>query len=314
MSTHDSDEIVIPDAKRGNWVDRLLPPALKPYAQLARLDRPIGWWLLLLPCWWSLALASGAAGHAFPSPWYALLFFVGAVAMRGAGCTYNDIVDRDIDAAVARTRTRPIPSGRVSRGAAAAFLVLQALIGLAVLLQFDRFSVVLGFCSLVPVAIYPFMKRITHFPQVVLGLSFSWGALMGWSVVFGRLDPPAILVYVAAILWTFAYDTIYAHQDREDDALIDLGSTARYFERSTPRLLTVCYGATVLLLGVAFYLADAKIVAFVGLAAFARHLAWQVEKFDADDGDLCLKLFKSNRDAGLILTVGLLADGLLKAM
>lgn len=314
MFTPDSDEIVIPDAKRGNWVDRLLPAAIRPYAQLARLDRPIGWWLLLLPCWWSLALASGTAGHTVPSIWYALLFLVGAIAMRGAGCTYNDIVDRDIDAAVARTRTRPIPSGRVSRTAAAAFLVLQALIGLAVLLQFDRFSVVLGFCSMVPVVVYPFMKRITHFPQVVLGLSFSWGGLMGWSVVFGRLDPPALLIYVAAILWTFAYDTIYAHQDREDDALIDLGSTARYFERSTPKLLTVCYGAAVLLLGTAFYLADAKIVAFVGLAGFARQLAWQVEKFDADDGALCLRLFKSNRDAGLILTAGLIVDGLLKGM
>lgn len=314
MSKPDSDDIIIPDAKRGNWVDRLLPAPLKPYAQLARWDRPIGWWLLLLPCWWSLALASEADGRTYPSLWHALLFLIGAVAMRGAGCTYNDIVDRDIDAAVARTRARPIPSGRVSRAAAAAFLVLQALIGLAVLLQFDRFSIILGLSSLVPVAIYPFMKRITHFPQAVLGLSFSWGALMGWSVVFGRLDPPALLVYVAAILWTFAYDTIYAHQDREDDALIDLGSTARYFERSTPKLLTVCYGAAVLLLGIAFYLADAKIVAFVGLAGFARHLAWQVEKFDADDGELCLRLFKSNRDAGLILTAGLVIDGLLKGM
>lgn len=314
MSTPDSDEIIIPDAKRGNWVDRLLPLAVRPYAQLARWDRPIGWWLLLLPCWWSLALASGTAGSAFPSPWYALLFLIGAIAMRGAGCTYNDIVDRDIDAAVARTRTRPIPSGRVSRTAAAAFLVVQALVGLAVLLQFDRFSIVLGLCSLVPVAIYPFMKRITHFPQFVLGLSFSWGALMGWSVMLGRLDPPAFLIYVASILWTFAYDTIYAHQDREDDALIDLGSTARFFERSTPKLLTVCYGAAVLLVGLALYLADAKIVAFVGLAGFARHLAWQVEKFDANDGELCLRLFKSNRDAGLILTAGLVADSFLKAI
>jgi len=314
MNAPDSDEIVIPDAKAGNWVDRYLPVALKPYAQLARLDRPIGWWLLLLPCWWSLALASSAAGRPYPSPWFALLFFIGAVVMRGAGCTYNDIVDRDIDAAVARTRTRPIPSGRVSTTGAVGFLVLQALVGLAVLLQFDRFSILLGLASLLPVAVYPFMKRITNFPQLVLGLSFSWGALMGWTVVFGRLDPPAVLIYVAAILWTFAYDTIYAHQDREDDALIDLGSTARYFEKSTPRLLTVCYGAAVVLIGLAFYLADVKIIAFVGLAGFARQLAWQVEKFDADDGDLCLRLFKSNRDAGLILTAGLLVDGVLKAM
>lgn len=314
MRTPDSDDIVIPDAKAGNWVDRYLPARLKPYAQLARLDRPIGWWLLLLPCWWSLTLASGAAGQSYPSPWYALLFLVGAVAMRGAGCTYNDIVDRDIDAAVARTRTRPIPSGRVTPSNALAFLILQALVGLAVLLQFDRFSILLGFASMLPVMIYPFMKRITHFPQAVLGLSFSWGALMGWSVVFGRLDAPAVLIYVASILWTFAYDTIYAHQDREDDALIDLGSTARFFEKTTPRLLTVCYGAAVLLIGIALYLADAKIIAFVGLAGFARQLAWQVEKFDADDGALCLKLFKSNRDAGLILTAGLVIDGLLRAL
>src|SRR5207302_1479129 len=195
---------------------------------LARLDRPIGSWLLLLPCWWSVALAAVHARDEV-NVGQLLLFFVGAFAMRGAGCTWNDIVDRDLDARVERTRSRPIPSGQVSVASAAAFLVLQALVGLAVLLQFNPFTIFVGLASLLVVAVYPFMKRITYWPQIVLGLAFSWGALMGWPAAFGRLDLPALLLYGGSIAWVIGYDTIYAHQDREDDALIGIKSTALLF-------------------------------------------------------------------------------------
>ena len=212
----------------GNWVDRNAPAAARPYLRLARLDRPIGSWLLLLPCWWSLALAAVRAGHPV-SLWYVLLFFIGAFAMRGAGCTWNDLVDRDLDARVERTRSRPIPSGQVGLRGAAIFLVVQALVGLVVLLQFNLFTIYVGIASLAVVSVYPFMKRITYWPQTVLGLAFSWGALMGWPATFARLDPPALLLYAGAISWVIGYDTIYAHQDREDDALIGLKSTALLF-------------------------------------------------------------------------------------
>ena len=218
----------------GNWVDKTAPPWSRPYLRLARLDRPIGSWLLLLPCWWSCALAAIAA-HNTPSVAQLALFFVGAFAMRGAGCTYNDIVDRDLDASVERTRSRPIPSGQVSVFSAGVCLVAQALIGLSVLLSFNVFTIGLGIASLVIVAVYPFMKRITYWPQIVLGLAFSWGALMGWAAVFARLDAPALLLYAGSIAWVIGYDTIYAHQDREDDALIGIKSTALLFgERTKP--------------------------------------------------------------------------------
>src|SRR5215469_5107060 len=218
----------------GNWVDNRAPAWARPYLRLSRFDRPIGAWLLLLPCWWSLGLAAVRAAAPVDLT-YTVLFFIGAFAMRGAGCTWNDIVDRDLDARVERTRSRPIPSGQVSVASAAAFLVLQALVGLAVLLQFNRFTVYVGFASLAVVAIYPFMKRITYWPQIVLGLAFSWGALMGWPATFARLDLPALLLYAGAISWVIGYDTIYAHQDREDDALIGVKSTALLFrERTKP--------------------------------------------------------------------------------
>ena len=220
----------------GNWVDNRAPAWARPYLRLARLDRPIGSWLLLLPCWWSAGLAAVAA-RAPVNVWHVVLFFIGAFAMRGAGCTWNDIVDRDLDAKVERTRSRPIPSGQVSVQAAAAFLLLQALVGLAVLLQFNRFTILVGFASLAVVAIYPFMKRITYWPQIVLGLAFSWGALMGWPAVFGRLDLPVYLLYAGSIAWVIGYDTIYAHQDRDDDALIGIKSTALLFGDRTKPLL-----------------------------------------------------------------------------
>src|SRR5260221_716935 len=235
----------------GNWVDRAAPAWSRPYLRLARLDRPIGSWLLLIPCWWSAGLAAIAARDPWPSPWHLLLFFIGAFAMRGAGCTWNDIVDRDLDSQVERTRSRPIPSGQVTVASAAAFLMLQALVGLAVLLQFNRFTIYVGFACLAGGAIYPFMKRITYWPQIVLGLAFSWGALMGWPATFARLDLPALLLYAGAISWVIGYDTIYAHQDREDDALIGIKSTALLFRERTKPMLARFYGLAVMLIAVA---------------------------------------------------------------
>ncbi|MFL5051878.1 MAG: 4-hydroxybenzoate octaprenyltransferase [Xanthobacteraceae bacterium] len=297
----------------GNWVDRVAPVRVRPYLRLARLDRPIGSWLLLMPCWWSAGLAAVRA-QAIPDPWHVLLFFIGAFAMRGAGCTWNDIVDRDIDARVERTRSRPIPSGQVTVKEAMVFMGLQALIGLMVLLQFNRFTIAVGIASLAVVAVYPFMKRITYWPQIVLGLAFSWGALMGWPALFGRLDWPALVLYAGAIAWVIGYDTIYAHQDREDDALIGLKSTAILFGARTKPMLAVFYAAAVILIGVAGFAAGGGAIFAVGLLAFAAHLAWQIVRLDIDDPDLCLMLFKSNRDAGLILFAGFVLDALARRL
>jgi 4-hydroxybenzoate polyprenyltransferase len=291
----------------GNWVDRLAPAWARPYLRLARLDRPIGSWLLLLPCWWSVGLAAVGAREGV-NLWHLVLFFVGAFAMRGAGCTWNDIVDRDLDARVERTRSRPIPSGQVTVATAGAFLVLQAMIGLAVLLQFNRFTIYVGLASLGVVAVYPFMKRITYWPQIVLGLAFSWGALMGWPATFAQLDPPAILLYAGAISWVIGYDTIYAHQDREDDALIGIKSTALLFRERTKPMLALFYALAVALIALAGFSAGAGLIFALGLLAFALHLAWQIARLDVDNPINCLAVFKSNRDAGLILFAGLVLD------
>jgi 4-hydroxybenzoate polyprenyltransferase len=296
----------------GNWVDTLAPAWSRPYLRLARLDRPIGSWLLLLPCWWSAALAAIAAHRAVPNIIDLALFFVGAFAMRGAGCTWNDIVDRDLDRSVERTRSRPIPSGQVSVFQAALFLALQALVGCAVLVSFNAFTIALGIASLAIVAVYPFMKRITYWPQIVLGLAFSWGALMGWAAAFGRLHPPALLLYAGSIAWVIGYDTIYAHQDREDDALIGIKSTALLFGERTKPMLGVFYTLAVILIGAAGFAAGAGLVFVLGLLAFAGHLAWQIARLDMNDPDRCLALFKSDRDAGLILFAGLLLDAALR--
>jgi 4-hydroxybenzoate polyprenyltransferase len=295
----------------GNWVDTLAPAWSRPYLRLARLDRPIGSWLLLLPCWWSSALAAVAAHDAAPSLLHLALFFVGAFAMRGAGCTWNDIVDRDLDRSVERTRSRPIPSGQVSVAQAATFLALQALLGLAVLVSFNGFTIALGIVSLAIVVVYPFMKRITYWPQIVLGLAFSWGALMGWAAHFARLDAPALLLYAGSIAWVIGYDTIYAHQDREDDALIGIKSTALLFGERTSAMLALFYTLAVVLIGAAGFSAGAGTVFALGLFAFAAHLAWQIVRLDIADPDRCLALFKSNRDAGLILFAALLLDAAL---
>ena len=292
----------------GNWVDTSAPVWARPYLRLTRLDRPIGWWLLLLPCWWSSALAAVADGAWGPSPWHIVLLLIGAIVMRGAGCTWNDLVDRDIDARVERTRSRPIPSGQVSAKAALVFLVLQALAGLLVLVQFNRFAIGVGIASLGVVAIYPFMKRFTYWPQIFLGLAFSWGALMGWAGARGALELPAFLLYAGSIAWVIHYDTIYAHQDAEDDALVGLKSTALLFGANTRPMLAVFSAAAVILIGLAGYFADAGLVFAVGLAAFAAHLAWQIAGLRINDPQSCLRMFRSNRDAGLILFAALVLD------
>ncbi len=290
-----------------NWVDLRAPAAFRPYLRLARLDRPIGSWLLLMPCWWSVGL-TGLAMDRSPSGWHIVLFLIGAFAMRGAGCTWNDLVDRDLDGKVERTRSRPIPSGQVTTKQAAVFMVAQALIGLAVLLQFNRFTILTGLASLAVVAIYPFMKRITYWPQIFLGLAFSWGALMGWPAAFGRLDWAPVILYAGSICWVIAYDTIYAHQDREDDMMIGIKSTALLFGANTKRALAIFYSAAVVLITIACLMAGAGWITLVGLALFAVHLAWQVKRIDIDDPALCLRLFRSNREAGLILFAALLID------
>jgi len=292
----------------GNWVDTLAPPWSRPYLRLARLDRPIGSWLLLLPCWWSAALAAAIARDLRSLPLVFGLFFVGAFAMRGAGCTWNDITDRDLDAKVERTRSRPIPAGQVSVTQALVFLIAQALVGLAVLLQFNRFAVMTGIASLGIVAVYPFMKRVTWWPQIVLGLAFSWGALMGFAVLLGRIDASAICLYAGSIAWVIGYDTIYAHQDAEDDALIGVKSTALLFGARTHQALMPFYALAVVLIGTAIGVAGGKLPAWLGLVAFAAHLAWQIARLKIEDGALCLSIFKSNRDAGLLLLAGLLVN------
>lgn len=302
----------VADAPSDNWVYRVLPPAAWPYAQLARWDRPIGWQLLMWPCFWSAALAANAlAGEGRLDfavfLFHLVLFFVGSVAMRGAGCTYNDLVDEEIDMAVARTRSRPLPSGRVSRAEAKLFLLVQALVGLAVLLCFNGFSIVLGILSLAVVAIYPFAKRFTDWPQFFLGLAFSWGGLMGWAGQTGTLSVSAVLLYLAAVAWTIGYDTIYAHQDKEDDALVGVRSTARLFGDDTRLWLIGLYSLTLVLLFASFVAAGVGFLAFVGLLVAAVMLGYQIAVIDIDDPAQCLSLFKFNGRIGAILFLGLVA-------
>ena len=306
----------VPADSAGNWVDRYAPAALRPFLRLARADRPIGSWLLLIPCWWSLALAlrvqaeSGVPAYGAAAGW-GLLFALGAVAMRGAGCTWNDILDRDIDGRVERTRSRPLPAGQVTLTGALVFLALQLLVGLVVLLCLPVFAIAVALASVGLVVVYPLMKRVMWIPQLVLGLAFSWGALMGFAVLLEALPAPAFLLYAGAVLWVVGYDTIYAHQDREDDAVVGVKSSALLFGDHTGRWLVGLYGAALVLIGLALVSAGAGPWAWGGLGIFTVQLATQLRRLDIEDRDLCLRLFRSNRDSGLILLAGLVLDALL---
>ena len=312
-ATTDTSKIIA-DAPPDNWVDRHAPVAIRPYLKLARFDRPIGSWLLLFPCWWSLALAELSRGRPYPNLWYVALFFIGAFVMRGAGCTWNDIVDRNYDGRVARTAARPIPSGQVSVFQALLFGVGLSLIGLAVLIQFNTFTIWLGIASLGLVAIYPFFKRFTFWPQVVLGLTFKWGALVGWSAVYGELSAAPLVLYAGCVLWTIGYDTIYAHQDKEDDALLGLKSTALRFGDATQDWVGGFYAGAVVLWAIAGFLAGAHLIFFTALAIVAIALAWQVTTLDIDDPANCLRRFRSNRDVGWGLFLGMIADMAISAL
>ncbi|MHA1128634.1 MAG: 4-hydroxybenzoate octaprenyltransferase [Alphaproteobacteria bacterium] len=299
----------VADATSQNWVDRFAPRWSRPYLRLSRADRPAGTWLLLLPCWWGLglAVAGDPSGGSLGDIWIAVACAFGAFLMRGAGCTWNDISDRKIDAQVARTKSRPLPSGQVTVKQAAVWLVLQMLIAFGVLLTFNTFAILLGIAALLPVAIYPFAKRFTWWPQVFLGVAFNWGALLAWAAHTGGLGWPPVLLYLAGIAWTLFYDTIYAHQDKDDDALIGVKSTARLFADNTPRYLFIFLVLSVSLVAMAAMIAlisSGGVTLSLGIAAawaFGMHMFWQMRKLDIDDPDVCLNLFRSNRDAGLIV-------------
>jgi len=352
MSEH--ADAMVADALRGSWVHRFLPRALWPYAQLARWERPIGWWLLMWPCWWSLMLgllwlasmSDRAPSEEIPTIWRSLLdsavhfvngpgrllllFMIGAIAMRGAGCTWNDFADRDIDAKIARTRSRPLPSGRVTRRDAFVFLALQLAVGLVVLLQFNASTIWLGVASLVTIVVYPFMKRITWWPQFFLGLAFSWGALMGWYAIVGYIFPiqdqvqtlqfwreyplgaaqqlTPFILYLGCICWVIGYDTIYALQDIEDDALVGVKSTARLFGENAKPAIAALYAVAWLLFALAFFLSNVTWPGWIGLALGGVHMAWQVATLDPADPVRCKKLFYSNSHFGWILFAGLVGS------
>jgi 4-hydroxybenzoate polyprenyltransferase len=291
------------DIRSGDWADRYAPPGLVPYIRLARLDRPIGTWLLLFPSWWAIALAAPA----WPDWRLMALFGIGAVTMRGAGCTLNDIIDRDFDARVARTRTRPLPSGAVSVRQAALFLALQLAIGAAVLASLDRLAILLGFFVLLLIATYPLMKRVTYWPQFFLGLNFNWGALMGWAAATGRIELPALLLYVGGIAWTLGYDTIYAHQDKEDDILVGVKSTALALGERTLPWLFVFYAVAVLLWAAAAAAAAIAWPFWLALGLVTLQLFWQAASVDTDDAADCLAKFRSNRWAGWLFLLGIVA-------
>jgi 4-hydroxybenzoate polyprenyltransferase len=299
----------VADAPAGNWVDRFAPARSRPYLRLSRADRPIGTWLLLIPCFWGLALAATPTGFTAFDLWIALGCTLGAALMRGAGCTWNDITDRDFDAAVARTKSRPIPSGQVTVKQALVWMIGQCALGAAILFTFNTLAITLGVASLALVAVYPFAKRFTWWPQMFLGLAFNWGVLVAWAAHAGTLPPAAILLWLSGIAWTLFYDTIYAHQDKEDDAMIGVKSTARLFgDKNTKIWLRGFFIAATLLMTVAVIQTLAPhapslpklVVALVGVWGFGWHLAQQLARLDTTDPAKCLVLFRSNRNAGLI--------------
>jgi 4-hydroxybenzoate polyprenyltransferase len=301
----------IKDEVKAHWATRL-PPALLAYAQLMRLERPIGWWLLLLPCWWGMGLAQLSLAGGMPNLWHGLLFMIGAIVMRGAGCVVNDLADQEFDGKVDRTKNRPLPSGRVSRKQAYLFLAGLLLVGLLVLVQFNRLTIITSIASLGIVAVYPFMKRITYVPQLVLGMAFNWGAIVGFTAEANSFSQATLVLYLAGISWTMAYDTIYAHQDKEDDILIGLKSTALLFGKSTRPWLIFFFALSLALLTYALWLAKAPPIAHIGIIAAAVHAIWQMKNFDDTNSALCLRLFRANRNFGLFILVGMIAGCFLK--
>jgi 4-hydroxybenzoate polyprenyltransferase len=298
------------DAVDGSWVYRKAPLRVRPYLKLARMDRPVGTWLLLWPCWWSLAMAGHDTLQSEPI-WFLYLlviFAIGSLAMRGAGCTYNDIIDRDFDSQVERTKSRPIPSGEISIKQAWVFLVCECLIGLLVLLQLGFFAIVVGLGSLLLVAAYPFMKRITYWPQAWLGLTFNWGALVGWATLEGSLSVSPIILYFGCVFWTLGYDTIYAHQDREDDALVGVKSSALALGKNTKPWLFVFYSIFTISLFLSGWLANMGLIYYISALIAGLHLGRQVLKVDIDSPEDCLKIFRSNIGFGWIVFIGILAD------
>jgi 4-hydroxybenzoate polyprenyltransferase len=294
------------DIRADHWILRQAPAPTRPYLRLVRIDRPIGTWLLLFPCWWSLALAAGAEGQ-WPDLRLIALFALGALIMRSAGCVINDLADRDIDGRVARTAQRPIASGEISVPQALAFLAALLLAGLIVLLQLNWFAVALGAASLLLVAAYPFMKRVTYWPQAWLGLTFNWGALLGWAAVRGEVNMPAFVLYAAGIVWTLGYDTIYAHQDKEDDILVGVKSTALKLGAATKPWLAGFYGMTVFLLALAIFAAGLAWPAYLGVLIAAAHFFWQTQSLNIHDPANCLARFKSNRFVGWLVLAGFVA-------
>jgi len=300
----------VADSVPRSWVDEA-PLGLRPFLRLARYDRPIGFWLLALPCWQGLLLARIGTGLGWVDLWYAVLFGLGAIAMRGAGCTYNDIIDRDLDAQVARTADRPLAAGTVSLKQAWYFLAAQAGVGFLVLIQLPLLAIGVGLAALILVAAYPFMKRITWWPQAWLGLTFNWGIPVGYVAASGQIDLAMIALYAAGVMWTLGYDTIYAHQDTEDDALVGVRSTARLFGKTSQSWVAGFYGANAILVGIAVTLKLASPWFVVVYALYAAHLFNQVRQLDVNDGAKCLALFKANRTSGLLLVAALLIASLL---
>src|SRR4029078_4942854 len=304
----------VADAGVRNFVDRFAPPAVLPYLRLNRSAQPIVFFLLALPCFWSVSLASRSLGDDYPDPWLLILFAIGAIVMRAAGCTYNDIVDREIDAEFARTRGRPLPSGHVTPKAAFIFMIVLSLIGFAVLSSFNGLTILLGLCVLPIVALYPFVKRFSYWPQAVLGLAFNWGALLGWPAVLGRLDWAQVILYAGAVCWTIGYDTIYAHQDREDDDLIGLKSTALRFGPATKPWLALLFWLGWLAIVAAGLMAAAGTAFLLVMLIAAAQLGWQVVTLDIDDPETCLRRFRSNRDFGALVLAAILVDMALAAL
>jgi 4-hydroxybenzoate polyprenyltransferase len=300
----------VADSLPTSWVDRA-PLAMRPYLRLARYDRPIGFWLLALPCWMGLALARIGDSLTTHDLWLAVLFGIGAVAMRGAGCTYNDIIDRDLDARVARTADRPLAAGTISLKRAWAFLGAQGLVGLVVLVQLPLIAILVGLGSLLLVAAYPFMKRITWWPQAWLGLTFNWGVPVAYTAATGHIDPAMVVLYIACVFWTLGYDTIYAHQDSEDDALVGVKSTARLFGESSQYWVAGFYGANAILVALAIWLSRAEPWIVIPFTLYTAHLFNQVRRLDIEDGPRCLALFKANRTSGLLLVATLLTGAII---